>query len=99
MLARKILVAEDDLNLRMVTQRELERLGHDVQTAANGEDALRLLEDGAVDVLLCDIQMPRMDGMDLLRRLRERANPPEVIMLTGYRNARNRDRGDEAGGL
>ncbi len=84
MLARKILVAEDDLNLRIVTQRELERLGHEVQTAANGEDALRLLEDGAVDVLLCDIQMPRMDGMELLRRLRERANPPEVIMLTGY---------------
>ncbi|MEJ7617447.1 MAG: response regulator [Pyrinomonadaceae bacterium] len=80
----KILVAEDESNLRLVTQRELERLGHEVQTAANGEDALRLLEDGAVDVLLCDIQMPRMNGMELLRRLRERANPPEIIMLTGH---------------
>lgn len=84
MRATKILVAEDEVNLRQVTQKELERLGHEVQTAGNGEDALRLLEDGAVDVLLCDIQMPQMDGMQLLRRLRERANPPEVIMLTGH---------------
>lgn len=80
----KVLVAEDEANLRFVTQNELQRLGYEVNVAANGEDALRLLEEGAVDVLLCDIQMPRMDGIELLRRVRERANPPEVIMLTGH---------------
>lgn len=80
----RILVAEDEANLRLVIQKELERLGYRVQVAPDGEAALRLLEESNVDVLLCDINMPRIDGMELLRRVRERANPPEAIMLTGH---------------
>src|SRR3989442_8325310 len=67
----------------MVLQKELERLGYRVQVADDGEAALRKLEESNVDVLLCDINMPRIDGMELLRRVHERPNPPEVIMLTG----------------
>lgn len=79
----RLLVAEDEANLRLVLQKELQRLGYRVQVAPDGEAALRRLEESNVDVLLCDINMPRMDGMELLRRVQERPNPPEVIMLTG----------------
>ncbi|MEP6741433.1 MAG: sigma-54 dependent transcriptional regulator [bacterium] len=81
--AARILIAEDEANLRLVLQKELERLGYRVQVAADGEAALRKLEESNVDVLLCDINMPRIDGMEVLRRVHERPNPPEVIMLTG----------------
>jgi DNA-binding NtrC family response regulator len=80
----RILVAEDEANLRLVIQKELQRLGHDVRAATDGEAALKLLEESNVDVLLTDINMPRMDGMELLRRVFQRPNPPEVIMLTGH---------------
>jgi len=79
----RLLIAEDEANLRMVLQKELQRLGYRVHVAPDGEAALRKLEESNVDVLLCDINMPRMDGMELLRRVHERPNPPEVIMLTG----------------
>ena len=79
----RLLIAEDEANLRLVLQKELQRLGYRVQAADNGEAALRKLEESNVDVLLCDINMPVMDGMELLRRIHERPNPPEVIMLTG----------------
>jgi DNA-binding NtrC family response regulator len=81
----KILVIDDESNLRLVVQKEMSRLGHEVETASDGEAAWSLLEERDYDVLLCDINMPRLDGIGLLRRLKEkRQNPPEVIMLTGH---------------
>jgi DNA-binding NtrC family response regulator len=80
----KLLVVDDESNLRLVVQKELSRQGHEVETASDGETAWALLEAADFDVLLCDINMPRLDGIGLLRRLREKSqNPPEVIMLTG----------------
>lgn len=81
----KLLVVDDENNLRLVVQKELSRLGHSVETESDGENAWKALEENDFDVLLCDINMPRLDGIGLLRRLREkRPNPPEVIMLTGH---------------
>jgi DNA-binding NtrC family response regulator len=80
----KLLVVDDENNLRLVVQKEMSRQGHEVETASDGEAAWELLEQHDFDVLLCDINMPRLDGIGLLRRMRERTqNPPEVIMLTG----------------
>jgi uncharacterized protein involved in exopolysaccharide biosynthesis len=66
----RILVAEDESNLRLVLQKELQRMGHEVRVAPDGEAALRLLEESNVDVLLTDINMPRVDGVEVLRRLK-----------------------------
>ena len=80
----KLLVVDDEKNLRLVVQKEMARQGHDVECAEDGETAWTMLEEQDFDVVLCDINMPRLDGMGLLRRTRERSqNPPEVIMLTG----------------
>ena len=80
----KLLVVDDEKNLRLVVQKEMARPGHDVGCAEDGEAAWAMLESQDFDVLLCDINMPRLDGLGLLRRTRERSqNPPEVIMLTG----------------
>ena len=80
----KLLVVDDEKNLRLVVQKELSRQDHNVDTAEDGEDAWVKLESEDFDVVLCDINMPRLDGIELLRRLREKGqNPPEVIMLTG----------------
>ena len=80
----KLLVVDDEKNLRLVVQKEMARQGHEVEVASDGEAAWEMLEQQDFDVLLCDINMPRLDGLGLLRRTRERSqNPPEVIMLTG----------------
>ncbi len=81
----RLLVVDDESNLRLVIQKELRRLGYEVETAADGEEAWQMLEEKDFDILLCDINMPRLTGIELLRRIRERrANPPEVVMLTGH---------------
>ncbi len=80
----KLLVVDDEKNLRLVIQKEMSRHGHDVETAGDGESAWELIEARDFDVLLCDINMPRLDGMGLLKRIKEKSpNPPEIIMLTG----------------
>ncbi|MCC7306052.1 MAG: sigma-54-dependent Fis family transcriptional regulator [Acidobacteria bacterium] len=80
----KLLVVDDEKNLRLVVQKELSRQGHEVDTASDGEEAWGALESKDFDILLCDINMPRLDGIGLLRRVREKSQtPPEVIMLTG----------------
>ena len=80
----KLLVVDDEKNLRTVVQKELSRQGYAVEAASDGEEAWEMLEAEDFDVVLCDINMPRLDGMGLLRRLCElNHNRPEVIMLTG----------------
>jgi DNA-binding NtrC family response regulator len=81
----KVLVVDDEINLRLVVKKELTRLGHEVETVSDGEEAWQLLEEKDFEVMLTDINMPRMNGIELLRRLKEkRSNPPEIIMLTGH---------------
>lgn len=80
----RLLVVDDEKNLRLVIQKELARQGHEAETAPDGQAAWEMMEARDYDVMLCDINMPRLDGMGLLRRIKEKMpHPPEVIMLTG----------------
>jgi len=80
----QIMVVDDSLTVRRVTQRLLERHGYEVLQAKDGVDALRQLQDQRPDIMLVDIEMPRMDGFDLTRNIRGNAALRDIpiIMIT-----------------
>ena len=83
-LAYTIMVVDDSLTVRRVTQRLLEREGYRVLLAKDGVDALEQLQEGPPDLMLVDIEMPRMDGFDLTRNVRSDARSKDIpiIMIT-----------------
>ncbi len=80
----KILVADDEPTIRELMQLVLERDGHTVKTANDGEQALKMLQEERFDFLLSDIQMPRMDGIELLRRAKALHPDLTAILITGF---------------
>ncbi len=79
-----VMVVDDSVTVRKVTQRLLAREGYQVMLAKDGVDALRQLEEATPDVMLLDIEMPRMDGFDLARHLRadERFRELPIVMIS-----------------
>ena len=73
----------------------LEMAGHDVETAPDGDAAARRLEEASFDLLITDLKMPGLDGLQLLKRVRHEQPEVEVIMLTAHGSGRYRGRGDE----
>jgi DNA-binding response OmpR family regulator len=85
MLSTHIVLVDDDLLLRRSVAFSLERAGYRVTTAASAEDALALADRDPPDLVLLDIGLPGMDGLDALRRFRERPQAPPVIFVTARR--------------
>lgn len=83
-MSARILLVEDEANMVRTLSRILERAGYAVSTAANGREALDVLDREVVDVLITDLNMPVMDGMALLRSMQELVSRPATIVLTGY---------------
>jgi DNA-binding response OmpR family regulator len=81
--ARKILIVDDEDSLRTLVKAELEHAGFEVHEAPGGEDALSFLVGNEVDLVILDIKMPGIGGLDVLRRIREDDLARKVIMLTG----------------
>lgn len=84
-----ILLVDDEADFRRVLSKRLGRRGIHVHEAAGGEEALRLLEETPLDVIVMDVKMPGMNGIDALKRIKHIHPTVEVILLTGHANAQD----------
>ncbi len=82
--ARNILIVDDNPAQCDVLSQLVKQIGHTACTAANGELALQMFQDQQIDLVITDIQMPQMDGMTLLEKIRQCDPDIRVIVLTGY---------------
>jgi len=80
----RILVVDDERPTRLLMEKELPRTGYQVATAESGEEALEKIRDQDFDVILLDLKMPGIGGMETLRRIRESGVSGEVVILTGH---------------
>lgn len=96
---QSILVAEDSITARSLIRNVLETAGYVVQTAVDGQEALELLNKEWFDLLVSDVEMPRMNGFELTSRIRDDRKLSElpVILVTALESAEDRQRGLEAG--
>ncbi|MDA8746423.1 CHASE3 domain-containing protein [Rubripirellula amarantea] len=95
----RILVVEDQSAIRVILSRLLEKLGHKVETAESGADAMRALDHFKPQIIFSDISMPGMTGYELARRLRERSDMKDVsiVAMTGYGQANDREKAIQSG--
>jgi DNA-binding NtrC family response regulator len=82
--SRRILIVEDEPNMRLVFRTALLSVDYTLSTAADAESALRWLRQGPADLVLLDLQMPGMGGMELLRRLREAGIESPVVIISAH---------------
>ncbi len=80
-MAKKIFVMDDDLALQMVLEIALREAGYDVVLASNGADGLQMLKTMQPDLIISDIMMPQVDGVEAFRQLRERIQDEGIPIL------------------
>ena len=80
----KILIADDEESIRSIIAEVLEDEGYKVDTAANGQEALDKVHEGGISVVVTDIRMPEMTGIELLEKVKEHDEKIEVIIMTSY---------------
>lgn len=87
-MKRKILLVDDEANVRKALSTSLQKAGYDTKEAASGAEALERLDEYQPEVMLLDLRMPKLDGMETLRRLKQRrGHMPNVVMMTAYGSA------------
>jgi DNA-binding response OmpR family regulator len=96
-VARRILVVEDNLDLGDLLVMHLRDAGYAVEKAGDGRDALQRLEAGAFDLVILDLMLPDLDGLDICRRLRRRSDYLPILMLTAKSTEFDRVLGLEVG--
>ena len=99
MASERILIVDDEEGMRRLLGRILTREGYDTTTAANGADALRLVASERFDLVVTDIKMPEMDGLQLLQEIRQYEPSLPVIVITAYGTIENAVQALRAGAL
>ena len=79
-----VLVVDDEESIRSSLHKLLTYQGYQAELAEDGFRALEILDEKAIDVVMLDIKMPRMDGIEVLQKVRERTDPPKVIMISAH---------------
>ncbi|PXV61925.1 response regulator [Halanaerobium congolense] len=83
-MKNKVLIVDDEKNIRLTLKTALSKAGYEVETAVNGEDGLTKLKGEEIPVVLLDMKMPGMDGIQFLKEVTEKDIATKVIMITGY---------------
>jgi two-component system, NtrC family, response regulator AtoC len=83
-LTKRLLIIDDEANMRHMLSTVLKKAGYVVDTAAEGLEALQMIDQTPYDFILCDIKMPKMDGMQFLKSGRDRIGTTTVIMMSAY---------------
>src|SRR3954468_16726044 len=94
--AGRVLVVEDDADIADAVRRALRQTGHEVRSAADGVEALASAADFVPDLVVLDLGLPRLDGMEVCRRLRESSDVP-ILMLTARSETDDRVEGLDSG--
>ena len=93
----KILLAEDEVDLNNVVTRYLKKNGYSVNSVLDGEEALDYLEYSEYDLVILDIMMPKVDGFEVIKKLRDKGNHTSVLMLTARDSADDKVKGLDLG--
>jgi CheY-like chemotaxis protein len=83
-MSHRILIADDEPNHRRCLSISLRLEGYEVMEAADGQQALDVLAEGPVDIVVCDLMMPRVDGLELARRMRFAYPTTKIILMSAY---------------
>ena len=83
--AASVLIVDDEPSIRLMFETALQSAGYDASEASDGASALDRIHELSPDVILLDLKMPGMDGMETLRRIRERGDDTPVVMVTAAR--------------
>jgi two-component system response regulator AtoC len=89
MTLETILVVDDDVNLCRILTDELSDVGYKTHFLTGGKEALDYLKDNKVDLVLLDLNMPEVDGFDVLQELKDKENKPKIIVLTAYADVKS----------
>ena len=81
---KKILVVDDEANIRELYREELEDMGYEVTTVADGAEALAALDTAKFDLVTLDMRMPDVDGIETLRKMKEKDSTLPVVICTAY---------------